>query len=172
MRIINPLLFASLISLTVGCGFVPEKVSLSDARVVPLIKATTNFDRAIYGFTPVPTNSDVRLESRSRSGYDAMLHFNGETSRTIAFRKTQTGWKWIHEQETFTGPNLYTHVDGVFHEKIVLTYGIEPTSGHSAHKLHVQYHGEDSRLTSHQYDLTLTQATPIIEEWRQKRQKP
>ncbi len=172
MRFIGHMFFASVVSLTAGCGFVPEKVSLSDTRVAPLIQAATNFDRAIYGFTPVPTNADVRLESRSRTGYDAMLHFYGDTSRTIAFCKTPTGWKWIHEQETFSGPNLYTNVDGVFPEQIVLTYGIEPTSGHTAHKLHVQYHGEDSRLTSNQYDLTLTQATPIIEEWRQKRQKP
>jgi len=99
--------------------------------------------------------------------------FYGETSRTIAFRKTPTGWKWIHEQETFTGPNLYTNVDGVFHEEIVLTFGIEPTSGHGTNKLYVQYYGEDSRLTSvpNQHDLTLSQATPILEEWRQKRQR-
>ena len=171
MREIGHLLLVSAISLTTGCGLAPEKVVLSDTQVVPLVQAATNFNRAVYGFTPIPTNADVRLESRARAGYDAMLHFYGETSRTIAFRKTQTGWKWIHEQETFTGPNLYTNVDGIFHEQIVLTYGIEPTSGHSPHKLHVQYHGEDSRLASNQHDLTLTQATPIIEEWRQKRQK-
>jgi len=172
MRIISHLLTASVICLTAGCGFVPEKVSLSDTRVVPLVQAATNFDRAVYGFTPIPINGEVRLEGRPRAAYDAMLHFYGETSRTIAFRKIPTGWKWIHEQETFTGPNLYTNVDGVFHEEVVLTYGIEPTSGHSAHKLHVQYHGEDSRLTaSNQYDLTLAQATPILEEWKQKRQR-
>lgn len=173
MRVISHLVFASVISLTAGCGFVPEKVSLSDSRVVPLIQAATNFDRAIYGFTPIPTNAEVRLESRPRAGYDAMLHFYGETSRTVAFRKTQTGWKWIHEQETFTGPNLYTNVDGVFHEQIVLTYGIERTSGHSTSQIHVDYFGEDARLTSasNRYDLTLAQARPILEEWRQKRQR-
>lgn len=157
----------------VGCGFVPERVSLSDARVVPLIQAATNFDRAAYGFTPIPTNADVRLESRPRAGYDAMLHFYGETSRTIAFRKTPTGWKWIHEQEIFTGPNLYTNVDGVSHEEVAITYGTESTSGNTPGKLLVQYEGADSRLTSasNRYDLTLAQVTPILQEWRQKHQK-
>jgi hypothetical protein len=172
MRQFGHLLFAATLSLTAGCGFVPEKVTLSDARVVPLIQAATNFDRATYGFTPIPTNADVRLESRARAGYDAMLHFYGKTSRTIAFRMSPTGWRWIHEQETFTGPNLYTNVDGVFHEEIVLTYGIEPTSGHTTNTLHVDYFGEDARLTaaSNRYDLTLVQAAPILEEWRQKKQ--
>jgi len=102
-----------------------------------------------------------------------MLHFYGDTSRTVAFRKTPDGYKWIHEQETFTGPNLYTNVDGVFHEEIVLTHGIEPTSGHTAHKLHVGYSGADSRLSSvsNRFDLTLAQVRPILDEWRQKHQK-
>jgi len=173
MRTISHLLLASAISLVAGCGFVPEKVPLSDTRVVPLIQAATKFERAAYGFTAIPTNADVRLESRPQASYDAMLHFYGETSRTIAFRKTPAGWKWIHEQETFAGPNLYTNVDGIFHEEIVITYGIEPTSGNSPGKLQVQYQGDDSRLTSasNRYDLTLAQVTPILAEWRQERQK-
>ena len=162
------MLTASVLS---GCGFVPEKVSPSDPRITPMLQAAASFDRATYGFTPIPTNGDIRLESRPRAGYDAMLHFYGDTSRTIAFRKMPDGYKWIHEQETFTGPNLYTNVDGVFHEEIVLTYGIEPTSGHTANKLHVEYWGDDARLTSNRYDLTLTQARSILEEWGQTHRK-
>ena len=173
MQIIVQLLTISAISLTAGCGFVPEKVSPSDPRVAPLIQAATNFDRATYGFTPIPTNADIRLESRPRAAYDAMLHFYGETSRTIAFRKTSTAWKWIHEQEIFRGPNLYTNVDGVFNEEIRITYGTESTSGNTPGKLLVQYEGNDSRLTSasNRYDLTLAQVTPVLDEWRHKRQK-
>jgi len=171
MRAVRYTLSAAAIGLFVSCGFAPEKVSLSDPRVVPLLQAATNFARASYGFTPIPTNADVRLESRRRAGYDAMLHFYGETSRTVAFRKTPTGWKWIHEQEIFTGPNLYTNVDGVFHEEIVITYGTEATSGNTPNKLKVQYEGEDLRLTSvsNRYDLTLAQVAPVLEQWRQKR---
>jgi hypothetical protein len=156
----------------VGCGFVPEKVSPSDPRVVPLFQAAESFDRAAYGFTPIPTNGDIRLESRPRANYDAMLHFYGDTSRTIAFRKTPSGYRWIEEQEIFTGPNLYTNVDGVFHEEVCLTFGVESSSGYSTNKLHVEYWGDDSRLTSNRYDLTLAQVKPIIEEWKLRHQKP
>jgi len=156
----------------IGCGFVPEKVSPSDPRVIPLIQAAASFDRATYGFTPIPTNGDIRLESRPRPNYDAMLHFYGDTSRTIAFRKTPSGFKWIEEQEIFTGPNLYTNVDGVFYEEICLTFGMESSAGYSTKKLHVDYWGDDSRLTSNRLNLTLAQARPIIEEWKQKHQKP
>lgn len=172
MRTIRYTLPAVAISIIIGCGFVPERVSLSDPRVVPLIQAATTFDRTAYGFTPIPTNADVRLESRPQAAYDAMLHFYGATSRTIAFRKSPTGWKWIHEQETFPGPNLSTNVDGVFHEQITLTYGIEPTSGHSVNKLHVEYWGADARFASNPHDLTLAQVTPMLEEWKRKAQRP
>ena len=155
-----------------GCGFMPKRLLLSDPRVIPMIQATTSFDRAAYGFTPIPTNGYVFLESRPTKNYDAMLHFYGDTSRTIAFRKIPSGYKWIEEQEIFTGPNLYTNVDGVFHEQICLTFGIESSSGYSTNKLHVEYWGDDSRLTANRYALTLTRVRPILQEWRQKPKKP
>jgi hypothetical protein len=167
----NFLFILAIIGL-IGCGFVPEKTSLTDPRVIPMIQAAATFDRATYGFTPIPTNGFVYLEGHSRAGYDAMLHFNGDTSRTIAFQKIPTGYKWIEEQEIFTGPNLYTNVDGIFHEEICLTYGIRSVSGYSTNKLHVEYWGDDSRLASNRYDLTLSQIKPILAEWHEKQQKP
>ena len=132
----------TIVTMT-GCGFVPEKVSPSDPRVIPLIQAAASFDRETYGFTPIPTNGDIRLESRATASYDVMLHFYGDTDRTIAFRKTPSGYRWIEEQEAFTGPNLYTNVDGVFYEKIFLTYCIESAAGFPTNKLNVQYWGDD-----------------------------
>jgi hypothetical protein len=55
------------------------------------------------GFTPIDRTSDLKLEWRPRDGYDAMLHVYGRTSRTIAFRRTDTGCEWIGEQEIFDG---------------------------------------------------------------------
>src|SRR5216110_1824250 len=81
-----------------SCGFVPEKVSWNDPRLAPLLKAIDAVDRASLGFTPIDRTSIVRLESRPQRGYDAMLHIDGRTSRTIAFRKTSGGYKWTHEQ--------------------------------------------------------------------------
>lgn len=72
---------AVVMLLLASCGFVPEKVSWSDARLAPMIKAIEAVDRSSLGFTPIDPNSTVRLESRSRQGYDAMLHIDGQTLR-------------------------------------------------------------------------------------------
>jgi hypothetical protein len=157
-------LLAFVTLLLVSCGFVPEKVSWSDTRLAPMLKAIDAVDRSSLGFTPIDRTSTVRLESRPRAGYDAMLHIHGKTSRTIAFRKTPEGYKWIHEQEIYSGPKTYTTVDGTFHERIVVTYGTEAVSGNAPNKLYIEYSGEDSRLSAHQ-PLTLEQVRPIIAEW-------
>src|SRR4051812_27869093 len=108
----RPSLFpiAALMLLLPSCGFIPEKVSWSDPRLSPLLKAIDAVDRASLGFTPIDRSSIVRLESRPQAKYDAMLHIDGKTSRTIAFRRTPEGYKWIHEQEIHTGPRTYKTV--------------------------------------------------------------
>jgi hypothetical protein len=111
-----------VILLVSGCGIFPEKVSVADPRVQPLFKAAAAFDRASYGFSPLPTNGNVYLETSSGSNYDAMLHLYEKTSRTIAFRKKASGWIWIGEQESFTGPRMYKTVDGTFQEQVVLNF--------------------------------------------------
>ena len=58
-----------------------------------------------------------------------MLHIVSKTYRTIAFRKDALAYRWIGEQETFSGPHKYTTVDGTFNEEIVLTYEVEHLSG-------------------------------------------
>jgi hypothetical protein len=90
-----------LVFLAAGCGIFPENVSVSDQRVQSLLKAAADFDRASYGFSPLPTSGRVSLEPKPSSGYDAMLHLGGKTSRTIAFRKNTSGYFWIGEQEMF-----------------------------------------------------------------------
>ena len=67
--------------LVASCGVFPETVSVQDPRVQSLLKAATAFDRAAYGFSPLPVSGDVDFESRPRSGYDAMLDLGGKTSR-------------------------------------------------------------------------------------------
>lgn len=132
-----------------------------------MIQAAASFDRENYGFTPIPTNGFVFAELHPTKDYDSMLHFYGETSRTIAFRKTGSGYKWTGEQEIFTGPKLYTNEDGVFHEQIALTFDIERVSGYPVDKLNIEYWGETNR-----YNLTLADVKPVLAEWRQNHEKP
>ena len=161
----RPLLLAlGVIFLVGGCGIFPEKVSVDDPLVQPLFKAAATFDRASYGFSPLPTNGKVYLEKSSRSNYDAMLHLYGKTSRTIAFRKNASGYVWIGEQESFTGPKMYKTVDGTFHEQVVLNFETEHVSGFPLNRLSVSYDGEDPRL-SHRQDLSISDVKPVLKGW-------
>ena len=157
-------IFLIFFILAAGCGAVPEKVSIDDPKVQELLKAAASFDREAYGFTPLPLKANVRLEARPTGRYDAMLHIHSRTSRTIAFRKTENGYRWIREQETFWGPKTYTTEDGTFSEELCLTYEIENVSGYPLNKLNISYSGEDPRLAKKK-DLILRDVQPILREW-------
>jgi len=150
--------------LLIGCGLIPEKVTMDDPKIKPLLDAAASFDRESYGFTPIPSSADVRYESRPRDRYDAMLHIYAKTSRTIAFKRDNGGYRWIQDQENFQGPNQYDSPDGRYYESISLTYGIEPVSGHKPNKININYFGEDPRLVFPN-DLTLEVVKPILSEW-------
>jgi len=150
--------------LVIGCGVFPENASVDDRRVQPLLKAAAAFDRATYGFSSLPTSGHIHLELKPRSGYDAMLHLGGKTSRTIAFRKNASGYFWIGEQEIFEGPKMYKSVDGTFHEEVSLTFEKEHVSGVPLNRLNVSYIGEDPRLMG-RTNLALSDVKPILKEW-------
>jgi hypothetical protein len=94
-----------------------------------------------------------------------MLHITARTSRTIAFKKTATGFKWIGEQEIFQGPNKFETPDGTFNEDITLTYELEAISGYPTNRLNITYLGEDPRL-AYRNDITLDEIKPILREWK------
>ena len=142
----------------------PEKVSLDDPRLVPLLKAVSEVDRVSLGFTPLMKTGSVSLERTGGGIYDAMLHIYDATSRTIAFKKTRNGYKWIHEQEIHVGPKTYKTVDGTLNEQITITYETANVSGAPLNQVFVQYQGEDSRLANRS-DLTLNYVRSFIEEW-------
>jgi len=168
MRWFGHLLVALTVALLPGCGVGPDlgpkKVSLSDTNIAPMLQAITAVDRASLGFTSIPTNAGVMLETGSRSNYDAMLHVYADTHRTIAFRKTQDGYRWIGEQEIHFGPKMFTDVDGTFQEHLVVEYQTEPVNGIPTNQIHVSYYGQDSRLAGR--DLTLAGIQPILDEWK------
>jgi hypothetical protein len=148
-----------------GCWLAPDKASLSDPQIQPLIKAMDQVDRASLGFTPVTTNAQISLELHSAGGtYDAMLHVYGATSRTIAFRKTSTGYRWISEQEIHEGPKWYQTVDGTFRENMVVEFQTERVNGIPTNQLTIRYTGNDTNLQGR--ELALTEAIPILEKWK------
>lgn len=153
-----------------SCGLDPGKASLSDPRLQPLLKAMDAVDRAGMGFTPVATNAQITIEMASGRTYDAMLHVYGETSRSIAFRKTNSGYRWIFEQESHQGPGWYQTVDGTFREYILVEYQTERVDGVPTNQLWIRYTGSDTNLSVR--ELTLAEIKPVLAEWQNAAIKP
>jgi len=153
-----------LCSAVVGCGVFPEKVSSDDPRIKPMLEAIAKVDRKAFGFSPFRRNDTIRLELGSHSGYDAILHLDGRTSRTMAFRSVGSSYEWIGEQEIFEGPRKYKTVDGEFRESITLTYEKVPVSGVPLNQLSIRYGGEDPALVWPR-QLSLEDVRPILARW-------
>ncbi len=157
------MLVGSVVAL-LGCS--PQSPSsISDSRLAPMLVAISAVDRASLGLSPIPTNARVQLEEGGRAPYDAMLHIYAETSRTVAFRRTPDGYKWIAEQELSYGPKSYTNIDGAFQEHLVVEYQVERVNGIPTNQVWIEYYGDDKRLAGRE-NLTLQIIKPILEEWK------
>jgi hypothetical protein len=151
------------LALLTGCGLTPEKLPSTDPQVQELLRATEAASAKRFGFTPVETSADFRLE-KSSGAYDRMLHISGRTNRTIAFRKQAEGFAWIAEQEIFRGPKQYTTVDGTFYEEVCLTYELQRVAHYKLNHLNISYLGEDPRL-AYKDDLSYQTIRPLLKEW-------
>lgn len=158
------LLLIAVAWVIADCGIAPAKVSLSDARIGPMLKAMEEVDRADYGFTPIATNAQISLEVASGGAYDAMLHVYDDTSRTIAFQKTPTGYRWISEQEIHQGPGWFQSVDGTFREYIVVEYQTEKVNGIPTNHLWITYTGDNTNLAGG--ELSLNEVQPVLALWK------
>ena len=96
-----------------------------------------------------------------------MLHVDGKTSRTIAFRRRGNSYEWIGEQETFEGPNRYDSPDGMFHEAITITFETVPVSGAQLNRVYITYRGNDPLLTEldTRQELSLDTVGPVLAKW-------
>lgn len=156
-----------------GCGFATGKDLLSDPKLAPMLQAMAAVDRAALGLTPIPTNALVYLDIHPGARHDATLvvfdtsaRYHG-VYRNIEFRKTATGYTWLREFETHPGPRTFTQSGHTAHEEIFISYDTTGISGVTPNKLHVSYHGPDSRMVSGK-ELTLDEVGPILIEWSQK----
>ena len=157
-------IIALLCSVVVACHLMPEKVTSDDPRVKAMFEAMAKIDRKALGFTPVSRDASIRLEQGPRHGYDAILHIDGKTSRTVAFRSVRSGYEWIGEQEIFEGPRKYKTVDGEVQESITLNYDKVPISGFPINELSVVYHGDDHALEWPR-QLSLETVRPTLTRW-------
>ena len=153
-----------------GCGLSPQRTSISNPEIQALFSAAQQFPRTQYGFSVLPTDAktDIRIERHAKGTYDVMLHIYGHTSRTIAFRRSDRGYRWIHEQEIFRGQRFYDSPDGRLQEQIVLTFETEPISGSVKDHLRIDYFGDDA-LLSQIGSLSIFDVQPILAEWGYKK---
>jgi hypothetical protein len=93
-----PVIAGALLALTAGCM---RTVQMSDPALKPFARMYS-VERAQYGFSPLPSSGPVSIEGKSsHGGYDAMLHFGGKASRTIAFRWDGGAYQWLGEIRKF-----------------------------------------------------------------------
>ncbi len=155
----------TLLAFTASCM---RTVQIGDPALKPFA-SMYSVDRAQYGFSPLPNGGPVSIEGKSsHGGYDAMLHFGGRTSRTIAFRWDGKACQWVGEQEIFEGPRMWDTPDGRFHEQVVITYYKQAVHG-ALQGLTIQYLGPDEKLMMPRkgpnYSLTLSEVNPMLEKW-------
>ena len=155
----------AILALTTSCM---RTVQMGDSALKPFA-SMYSVDRAGYGFTPLPKSGPVSIEGRStHGGYDAMLHFGGKASRTIAFRWNGKDYQWLGEQESFEGPRMWDTPDGSFHEQVVITYYKQAVPG-EYQGLTIKYSGPDENLMMPRprpnYSLTLSEVNPMLEKW-------
>lgn len=131
-----------------------------------MFDAIGRVDRTRLGFTAIPIDAHVRVEWHPTFGkaYDVMLHIDGKTSRTVAFKRTAQDYEWIGEQEILKGPATYETPDGTFNESITITFERVPVSGFPMNRVNVLYAGNDPAL-SRAAELTLGDVDPYLKKW-------
>lgn len=153
-----------LLGLITSCT---RSVQIGDAALKPF-DSMYSIDRAQYGLTPLPKTGRVLIEGKSLHGdYDAMLHFSGNPSRTIAFRWDGKAYQWLGEQEEFDGPRTYQTADARLREHVVITYYSEPAFG-AQKGLRVEYRGPESMRRpgpETKWSLTLAEVNPLLKKW-------
>ncbi len=162
------LIFATLILCLSSCWLTPERLDINDSRLQPLFAAMNEVNRDSLGFTKIDSMADIQIEEQTLidKPYDIMLHIYGRTSRTIAFEKTATGYRWLGEQEIHKGPRDYETPDGTFKESITITYNKKSISGHKLNTVTIGYLGPESAIYG-QDKLTLKEAQNIIKKWNE-----
>ena len=174
MKRISHLILALSVVFLSGCGSKSRTLSISDAQLSSELQAMAASDRAALGFSPIPTNAVVHLDSRSDARRDVeILIFDSpklysDIYRNVEFRKTESGYKWIRELECYPGPKTFTQSGHTKHEAIYIAYDTTGAMGIASNTLHIHYEGPESPFTSGT-ELTLDQVRPVLTEWSQKR---
>ncbi len=147
---------------------------ITDDLLEPLVKALSQSPRDTFGFSPITIED--RIEINGTLGEDDIWlnAYNDFSSHGIFFKLNNHEYIWIHESESFKGPETWRDSDGAtWEETIYLQYQTEDINGGPINDLMVDYIGHDQRLlnTTDNWYLSnnIDSVLPIIEEWREWR---
>lgn len=156
----------NLEKLASGRLYFPQVVTGSSAEIAPMLEARRAAGAEELGFTPIEPDASIEIERTygEAPNYDVMLHVDGSTSRTIAFKQEGQAYRWVGEQETFTGPKEYLSGYSYQHETLSMTFDTVTLSGAPLNHLHFMYRGEGPRLKD-DWGLTYDDVFPILVEW-------
>jgi hypothetical protein len=149
-----------------GLSYLPQSVDINSPEVQAMLLARSEAGAEERGFTPIDPTARIEIDRTTADdpNYDVMLHIYGSTSRTVVFRQDGADYKWLGEQETFTGPGQFPTSTGYSNEQISIMYDTVYLSGAPLNQIYILYFGDDQRLLGRQ-DLTLNDVRPILIEW-------
>lgn len=149
--------------------FHSEEVSLDGSGVGPLLKAAAAVDRTALGFTALPTDGYAHLEIWPGANGNARLHIYGAPERILLFRPGPQGYRWIAEEEIYSGPKIWQTVAGDAREQLVVQYQLERVKDFPTNRTCIQYLGRDPRWAS-RAELRRKDIEPLIAQWKEARQ--
>ena len=143
-------------------------VQVDDPHLAGFWKAAAAFDRARYGFSPLPTTGDVILEHHPEKG-SAVIHtcqVSNRAYQTIHFRLDGGSGRWIGEQQSFRSGRTFEDDDaGTVLEELILDYETEPVAGFPLNRLNILYRGPVSEGTGPSASPTLEEALLLLRRW-------
>ena len=143
-------------------------VQVDDPRLAGFWNAAAVFDRARYGFSPLPTTGDVILEHHPNEG-SAVIHtcqLSDRAYRTIHFRLGGGEGRWIGEQQSFRSGRTFEDGDaGTVLEELILDYETEPVAGFPLNRLNILHRGPVSEGAGPSASPTLEETLLLLRGW-------
>ncbi len=149
---------------------------ITDKILEPLAKALSQSKRDSLGFSPITPEDRIEIDGTIGTTDISLQAYSDFSSHGIFFTLEDDQYIWVHEQESFTGPEKWVdHDAATWEETITLQYQTEARNGGPLNELMIDYMGHDPRLINRSNNWYLSNhinvVLPILDEWRQWRAK-
>ena len=150
------------------CPASRHPIQVDNPRLAGFWNAAAAFDRAGYGFSPLPATGDVILEHHPDEG-SAVIHtcqLSDRAYRTIHFRLGRGEARWVGKQQSFRSGRTFEDGDaGTVLEELILDYETEPVAGFPLNRLNILYRGPVSEGAGPSALPTLEETFLLLRRW-------